>query len=752
MGLASPVRLNPDSTFVNLADYFDNVDLIDSVFVEGYKRKVDYGNKGIYVMGGASKPIVNMEVYSGDFDYDIPVFSSTKQPMSLQYKASKPGVKKMQIAGSINGWNPSAGELEQREDGFWYFEIWLNPGLYEYQIVEDGEWLLDATNPSIKKNGMGGWNSTFRVGDPKATKPRIMAKSERELIDPEITNASAMFAYWNNQRLEVSNAKNGELIWTVPEEADEQERSHVRLWYHENGYRSNDVLIPLKYGVPVKSTADLTRHDRQANIMYFMLVDRFKDGNADNTLPVNNDSILPIANHLGGDFTGITAKVDDGYFSDLGVNTLWISPITTNPEGAWGLWDKGVTSKFSGYHGYWPISSKTIDYHFGNDSTLRRLIDASHQSDMNLLVDYVANHVHQEHPIYQQHPDWATPLYLPDGRMNTELWDEQRLTTWFDTFLPTLDFSRQEVIDAMTDSAMYWVDNYEIDGFRHDATKHIQEEFWRTLTKKIKMARADGNPLFQIGETYGNPELISSYVSSGQLDAQFDFNLYDAAVDAFAKGHTGFENLARVLDESLTWYGSHHVMGNITGNQDRARFISYADSSVAFAEDAKLAGWTRVINNNGEIGYDRLKSLMVFLMTTPGIPCVYYGDEIGMPGANDPDNRRMMVFEELDSSQQSMLELSQQVIQLRRGNMALNYGMTEIIESNAERFIYKRSYLGEEVMVIFRKGGPSEIEIETDCHWESAFGGSIRHLQDDHLGKVNGVVVLVKDFEVLVSG
>ena len=748
--LASPVRLNPDSTFIHLEDYLDDVSLVDSVIVEGFQRRVDYSQKGIYIMGGASKPIVNMKIYSGDFEYDIPVFASAKQRMSLQYKTSNPDVKDVQIVGSVNGWNARAGQCEQREDGFWYFDIWLNPGLYEYQMVEDGEWLLDANNPSVKKNGMGGWNSTFIVGDPKAETPWIELKSAVEL-KTNITLAENLFVYHENKRLEVLNGKNGELVWELDEQLNELERTHLRVWYHDGIHISNDILIPLKKGVLVESTAELTRHDRQANIMYFMLVDRFKDGNMDNTLPVDDDSILPIANHFGGDFTGITQKVDDGYFDKLGVNTLWVSPITQNPEGAWGLWNKGVTSKFSGYHGYWPVSSKTIDYHFGSDSTLRTLIETLHINDMNLLVDYVANHVHEEHPIYKQHPDWATELYLPDGRMNTELWDEQRLTTWFDTFLPTLDFSRQEVIDAMTDSAMYWVENYDIDGFRHDATKHIQEEFWRTLTKKIKTARAGGDALFQIGETYGNPELISGYVGSGQMDSQFDFNLYDAAVDAFAKRGSGFQNLGRVLDESLTWYGSHHVMGNITGNQDRARFISYADSSVAFAEDAKLAGWTREINNRSEVGFDRLKSLMVFLMTTPGIPCIYYGDEIGLPGANDPDNRRMMLFEELDSSQQCMLELTQKIIQLRRGSMALNYGSTEIIESSSDRFVYTRKYMDEEVMVIFRKGGTHEIEIETKSHWKSVFGGQLRHLEDDHLEKVNGVVVSVKDFEVLVN-
>ena len=174
-----------------------------------------------------------------------------------------------------------------------------------------------------------------------------------------------------------------------------------------------------------------------------------------------------------------------------------------------------------------------MDDRLGSEQAFKELIDIAHENGMNVLLDYVAHHVHQDHLLYKQHPEWTTPLYLPDGTMNTEKWDEHRLTTWFDTFLPTWDFSKPEVVEALTDTAMYWVNNYDLDGFRHDATKHIPEAFWQTLTRKMK-SQSD-KKLFQIGETYGNPELISSYVNSGQMDAQFDFNLYDAMVDAFAK-------------------------------------------------------------------------------------------------------------------------------------------------------------------------------------------------------------------------
>lgn len=162
-----------------------------------------------------------------------------------------------------------------------------------------------------------------------------------------------------------------------------------------------------------------------------------------------------------------------------------MSPITQNPEGAYGFW-KDPKTKFSGYHGYWPVSSSKVDYRYGTSQELKDLIEEAHKRNINVILDYVANHVHEEHPLYKQHQEWATELYLPDGSLNTERWDDHRLTTWFDTFLPTLNLENPEVYEPMTDSALFWIKEYNLDGFRHDATKHIPEIFWRTLTYKLK--------------------------------------------------------------------------------------------------------------------------------------------------------------------------------------------------------------------------------------------------------------------------
>jgi glycosidase len=313
--------------------------------------------------------------------------------------------------------------------------------------------------------------------------------------------------------------------------------------------------------------------------------------------------------------------------------------------------------------------------------------------------------VHEEHPVYKKHPDWATNLYLPDGSLNTERWDDHRLTTWFDTFMPTLDFSKSEVVEKMTDSALFWVTEYKLDGFRHDATKHVPEAYWKMLTKKVR--NNTNRPIYQIGETYGSYDLIRSYVSTGMLDAQFDFNMYDSAVSAFAKADNDYSNLAEILGKGLEYYGYHHMMGNISGNQDRARFITYASGDITFEEDAKKAGWTREVGMRDTTAYDRLGMLQAFNMSIPGVPVIYYGDEYGSIGAGDPDNRRMMRFNDLNEREKALRTLVQELVKLRRNSMSMLYGTTDVVVDEAGMFVLKRAYFGEETYTYFNENAIS---------------------------------------------
>jgi len=332
-------------------------------------------------------------------------------------------------------------------------------------------------------------------------------------------------------------------------------------------------------------------------------------------------------------------------------------------------------------------------------------VNDAHDKDMNVILDYVSNHVHQESDIYKKHPEWATPFILPDKRKNIRLWDEQRLTTWFDEFLPTLDLSKPEVYNLMSDSALFWIKEYKLDGFRHDATKHIPEIYWRTLTRKIieQVVIPKKRTVFQIGETYGSRELISSYIDPGMLDAQFDFDLFFNARTIFSKDNCSFRDLSDVLQESFDYYGEHSLMGNITGNQDQSRFISLASGALKFGEDDHEAGWKREIVVKDTVGYDKLTTFIAFIMTIPGIPVIYYGDEIGMAGANDPDNRRMMKFDHLTPQENRAKDIVRRLIHLRKDNLEFVYGDYRTLEVSDNIFVYMRSYFDNVAFVIFNK-------------------------------------------------
>ncbi len=706
IGLGSPIALGYDSTVVLLQDYFMSPEELDSVSISsGLHTGWSSDKKKLTITGRMLPKLGILSFWDGDVKYDFLLKKTNKEEVVFRIKNKN--YKKVQVKGEMNSWNPSATPLTKKDD-VWEAKMLVNQGVYQYLFVVDGREMLDPENADRVSNGMGGFNNLLKVGNAdNSTLPVIeTSKYFSNEITFSVKNTDRVYVLWENHELKTT--RDGDFVTvSIPAVASDLAQSKIRAWAYNSSGVSNDILIPLNYRYVVESPLSLERTDPHSWNMYFVLIDRFKDGNPANTRKVNDPDILPKANYYGGDLAGITQSIKSGYFKKIGVNSLWLSPISQNPEEAYGLWDKGgVYTKFSGYHGYWPVSSSKIDDRFGTSDEFKELLDVAHDNGMSVILDYVANHVHELHPVYQEHKDWVTDLYLLDGRMNTELWDEQRLTTWFDTFMPTLDFSKPEVIDTMTDSALFWVKNYELDGFRHDATKHIQLEFWRTLTRKVKeeVIAKEGKSVFQIGETYGSRELVASYINSGMLESQFDFSMYDASLNAFGQGFS-FKGLQSQLQESFNYFGYHNTMGIISGNHDKPRFISLTSGEVAWDEDSKLAGWTREIGTPKSFAYERLNMLLAFNLTIPGIPVTYYGDEFGMPGANDPDNRGWMKFED---SELSELELRNRSVftmlsELRSSNMSLLYGDFKFHVSEDDVLAYSRAYFNQQVITVFNK-------------------------------------------------
>ncbi|MCP4551681.1 MAG: alpha-amylase [Bacteroidetes bacterium] len=729
---ATPIFMDDNIQKVFLDGYFKDVSKIDSVFIMGYESQLSVDKKWLSLNPNEdAEKLSKLSIWIKGDKYTIVVLNRSKIQYNFSFDAANLSPETVKITGSFTNWSPEGYELTFK-NGLWQIQLSLNPGKYPYQLVIDDEWILDPTNSIKESNNIGGFNSVLIIEDPAQHSPKIYTKrhEKNSLIIGYDGEPEKIVALVDNTET-TTQLTEGEIRINLPKSITYQSHAFIRVWaINEHGY-SNDLLIPYKDGEIIANIDQINRFDKHAQVLYFMLVDRFNNGNKSNDSPVDDPEIEYKANYQGGDLAGVQTKIDDGYFEDLGVNMLWLSPITQNPlEGF--IEFPSPHRKYSGYHGYWPVTLTTIDHRFGTKQEMHSLVDRAHASDMNLILDFVSNHVHEQNKLIQDNPDWATVLDLPDGSKNIRIWDEQRLTTWFDTFLPSLNFEITEVIDQISDSAKFWIDEYHIDGFRHDATKHIPVEYWRTLTKKI---RADKNNdfVFQIGETFGSRELIRSYVGTDQLDGQFDFNLYFDLRNVFAQDSESFLTIEQSIKESLSYYNYHSLMGNLTGNHDLPRFISYAGGALNYDEDEKEAGWNRDIQVKDTIGYDKLSSLTAFIMTFPGVPVIYYGDEIGMAGAGDPDNRRMMKFVGLTKHEKDVKEKAKKLISLRKSKLSLIYGDFFMIESTDETMIYARKYFDDVCIIAFNKSKESKsITVTLPYYlqskvWQSNFGHELNY-------------------------
>lgn len=684
---------------INLKDYFIDVNFIDSVKFLDKNLSID--SNAMVKLDSISECnfISYLEIFKNDQVFHIPVKSPRDQLLQISFKSNS---KNVFIKGEFTNW---LNECMNFKDGEYIYEKYVNPSVYQFCFVVDGVECLSDNYQKVP-NGIGGQNCQIEISSNRVRNPNISFYSNKEkntVFTSDIKDASFVMFY-NNQLVEFFDTTEYGIIPIIPSNYHADNVTFLRAWAYTDYGCSKEILIPYKGGYPIMQAIELPKNDFHRQIIYNVFIDRFFDGNSFNN-PTPLDSVLPPAQYLGGDLNGVLSKLKIGYFDSLGVNTLWLSPIVEQDKNAWGFW-KNPTTKFSSYHGYWPISFTNLNPAFGSKEDFKLLIKQAHDKKIRVLLDVIANHIHKNHPLYAKHPEYFTSLYLPDGTLNTEKWDEFRLTTWFDVFMPSFDHEILQVRELLSDSLLSLINDYDLDGFRHDATKHVPSSFWKLLTYKIKktLKNKPGKTFYQIGETYGSHKLVGSYVNSGQLDAQFDFNVYDAIMKVLCDD-ASFKILVDVINKSLSTYGDHHLMGNITGNQDKGRSISYLGNALSRNEDAKTAGWTRNIEIGDEdVAFRKMKIMHLINATIPGIPVLYYGDEIGMPGGNDPDSRRMMQFQDLNKNQQQLLKEVSKFLKLRNNSMALIYGTLEWVKVQDDVLIYKRIYGENEVKIYINKG------------------------------------------------
>ncbi len=656
--------------------------------------------------------------------FSIPLFVKMQQMKKFSHKPkNKPG--KITLFGSFNSWNRNNLEMKDDDnDGTYEIEIPIQPGRYEYRFWIDGKEIIDPNNPEKISNPFGEYNSLLTIypkynnksfihilGMEKIGK-NVKLKFQYENGEKNVQlKPEHLIALINNQQIPEKNIilKNDRININLSNDQLKGEKT-IRLSVAQNEKIAPLKTVMLNNGAPLSPNENNFKWNE--GVLYSIMIDRFKDGDPQNNSPVKQKELSPKANYKGGDLQGILQKIEEGYFNSLGVNVLWLSPVNENTNMAFREYPE-PHKYFSAYHGYWPVHHQKVEEKFGSMSLLQKLVKTAHDHNIKVILDFVSNHTHIDHPFFKEHRDWYGKLDLPDGRKNIRFWDEYRLTTWFDTFLPSFDYlNSEEALNVMTDNAVWWLKQANFDGFRHDAVKHIPNKFWRVLTQKVKreVEIPQNRKLYQIGETFGSYELISSYVNNGQLSAQFNFNLFETARYVILKPEASFEVLDTELNKTFDVYGQNHLMGNLMDSHDKVRFMAYADDDITFSSgNAEEIGWNNPPKVDDVANYKKARLYMAYMLTIPGVPTLYYGDEIGMTGAADPDNRRMMRFgKELSVAENEMMKKVSWLIKLRRNHSALCYGDFQTLLADEKCYAYLRSDMNERILIVLNKGNAAE--------------------------------------------
>ena len=499
---------------------------------------------------------------------------------------------------------------------------------------------------------------------------------------------------------------------TVTDTVSENNRYNYRV-IAKNGSQTSELYVP----VWVEDKA-FDWHDA---LLYFAFTDRFYNGDTSNDSKSGVTSNSSAADWYGGDFAGLKKKVEEGYFTNLGINTLWISSVSMNTQDiSYGT--NGDDHSYSAYHSYWPVTTfmtasnqseftsaqskgvnlTAIEPHFGTMEELQALVDACHKRGIRVLVDFAANHVHKDSPIYSKHPDWfnGTGKYeeICDNNNN---WDNNPETCWFSADLPDINYNNADARKLMVEHAVWLIKETGVDGFRVDAVKHMAIQFIKDLRSATDSLFANtGITFYMVGETFsGDVGLLNKYIGNDLLHAQFDFPLYFQMGNVLTSGSMGGAVSAFAAQNQF----KSDLMGTFMGNHDVARAIS-----VAKGDNTGKWGNNPEVSDGG--AHYRLKQAWTMLLTNPGVPLIYYGDEYGMEGSNDPDNRRMMEFgDELNEQQKITLDYVSTLAKIRAAHPAMTRGKRSELSGNNNDSIwcYKLEGGGETVVVGIAKDGVS---------------------------------------------
>lgn len=627
---------------------------------------------------------------------DVGPADPTIRSCSTTFTRSAPGASRVQVAGEFTNWLEGAVDMTQ-VGGMWQANIEIDAGEYAFKYVVDGVFEYDGFNELPRPiDFYTHWdgnneNRNAIVGDCGVPALRTFAASsdrdsvsatflfERAADGAPLDTATLTVRVGDQVVTPVYDDESSTIVVDV----DGLEYGKHSIWVEAQDTEGRSIELSPHF-VPL--WVEETPYEWRDATMYFVFTDRFRDGDIDEGGVADPIPGVPeIANYQGGDFLGVIQAIEEGYFANLGVDLLWLSPIQENPEGVFIAADR--VNNFSGFHGYWPTHARQIEFRWGDvfedsDTRFRELVDVAHENGIRILLDIPLNHVHDTHHYTTEHPEWfiadVCNCTTDAGECN---WDTNPLFCWFIDYLPDLDFRIHEIVEQVGADVEWLVTEYDIDAFRIDAAKHMNHVIMNRVALRLEERFEDGGgmPIYLVGETFVGDSghgLIMEYVSDSELDAQYDFPLLYPIRDVFAFSSQGVDYLSDRRRISEEQYGeAYWLMSPFLGNHDIPRFATYLHGDLPDPWSGAADPMRGELNDANWNVINRMSAGFAFVLTQPGIPLIYYGDEIGLYGGADPDNRRMMSFNEsLSEPQRTLLERVQQIGQARRDHESLRRG------------------------------------------------------------------------------
>ena len=601
----------------------------------------------------------------------------------------------VELAGEWDWDNPTT---MSESGGIWSATLDLAEGLYCYKFVVDGNYIFDPSN-TYRGYCDGIENSVVRVGITPSLSHQL---TDDKLVVSSVENPNSNYPFTQNGgtwELDLTQLQDGKHSITLA--ADGKESLAVFWTGPDADFIWDDALI------------------------YMVMTDRFVNGNTSNDGAPSGAEAE--ADWMGGDLEGVTQMIESGYFNDLGVNALWISPFNTNPTGSYVAADG--QHMVSGYHGYWPVEPRQVDPRFGGEEALTEMVEAAHDAGLRVMADFVVNHVHEDHVYAQEHPEWFNQGCI----CGTDFcdWTERRLDCLFMDYMPDLDWKNRDASEQIIEDALWWAETFDLDGIRVDAVKHVDDHAMTNLATRInERFEATGTDFYLKGETAmgwsghsleDNAEqyqTINRYIGDDALDGQADFVLYHAVVDnVFTSGNMDYQHLDYWTNRSQDQYVDGAVMVPYLGSHDSPRYLSRIQN-----DGTQYNQWeeqARPTTPSSE-SYQSAKQGVAWLLTTPGAPMLYMGDEFGQHGGADPDNRRMLDFN-LNDGQQDLMNFTSQIANLRLENEALRRGVYSTYHVESEMVAYEMTTAEQSLLVVLNRGGANQIQTVYD---EVIFGDS----------------------------